>query len=87
MVRLAERMLPANPTRSEKNQISEKENRKIVVSAFRFVHRGFSTDYLIANPELNAAFIDSCRKSGTDAGAAELSHDPMHNVAARQKLV
>ncbi len=38
--------------------------RSVVLESFLRVHDGFSTDCVMANPQLNAAFVDTCRKLG-----------------------
>lgn len=35
-----------------------------IVEAFRLTYQGFSTDRLVADPELNEHFIDACRRLG-----------------------
>jgi site-specific DNA-methyltransferase (adenine-specific) len=35
------------------------------VAAYTATHNGASTDYFLADPELNARFVDECRKLGT----------------------
>jgi site-specific DNA-methyltransferase (adenine-specific) len=44
-----------------------------VVDAFQEVGSGWSTDRVVADPELNARFIDACRRRGLDDAAVDLN--------------
>lgn len=35
-----------------------------IVEAFRLTHEGFSADRVVADPDLNAAYLDACRRLG-----------------------
>ncbi len=39
-----------------------------VVEAFRLTHAGYSADRIVADPDLNAAFVDLCAKAGLAGG-------------------
>jgi site-specific DNA-methyltransferase (adenine-specific) len=39
-----------------------------VIEAFRAVHRGYSTDWLLADKELNAEFVENCRRLSISGG-------------------
>jgi DNA modification methylase len=47
--------------------------RDAIVSAFQRVHGGYSADYLLANHDLNAQFVDACRKYGAVLPAVDLN--------------
>ncbi len=47
------------------SQEREREWQEIVLQSYLRVHDGFSSDYVIANPELNAAFVDMCKTLGS----------------------
>lgn len=48
-------------------------DRKAIVAAFRQVHGGYSADYLLAKHDLNAQFVEACRKHGAALPAADLN--------------
>lgn len=39
-------------------------NSDIIISTFLAVHEGFSTDRVIADPELNERYLKECRDAG-----------------------
>lgn len=51
---------PAQPKRDDYN--------RAIIAAYRSVHAGKSVDYLLASPELNAAFLAQCRRKGIEGG-------------------
>ena len=53
---------------------SPRDTERVILESFEDAHDGFSSDFVIANPELNAAFIDACRSRGVAAGTAEINH-------------
>lgn len=42
-----------------------------LIDAYKQTHAGHSVDQLLADPELNLAFVQACRTSGVPGGAAE----------------
>jgi site-specific DNA-methyltransferase (adenine-specific) len=49
--------------------------RAAIVEAFYNAHDGYSIDWLLANPSLQAAFHDSCRDSGLIGGPADWNRE------------
>jgi DNA modification methylase len=49
--------------------------RSAIVEAFYAAHDGYSIDWLLANPSLQAAFHDACRDSGLIGGPADWNHE------------
>jgi len=45
--------------------------RSGIVKAYKTTHNGCSVDQLLADPELNAAYVDACKKNGLPGRAAE----------------
>lgn len=62
---------PASPKHSPLRITAEE--REAVVAAFERVHGGYSTDYLLANADLNARFVEACRKNGAALPAVDLN--------------
>ena len=59
----------AGNRRSSKAQRIREEIESGVTSAYSVTHDGFSTDYLLANPELNAGFVAECNHLGIPGDA------------------
>jgi len=55
--------------RSAKAQRIREEIESGVTSAYSAAHDGFSTDYLLANPDLNASFVAECKHLGVPGDA------------------
>jgi site-specific DNA-methyltransferase (adenine-specific) len=53
--------------------LTEDQQRAIVLEAFLRVHDGFSSDYVLTNPELNAAFVEACLKLGGPLAARQVN--------------
>lgn len=63
----AEPTMSAPPTRPSAKERSDKlvsAMRAGISEAFRLSHDGYSVDRLVADPDLNSAFIDTCRQLG-----------------------
>jgi site-specific DNA-methyltransferase (adenine-specific) len=52
-------------THSKGRPSADKELEALIIKAFGKAHDGYSTDAVIANPELNEQFIDQCIRLGT----------------------
>lgn len=49
--------------------------REAIVESFFQTHQNFSTDWLLANPELQSAFHDACRDTGLIGGPANWNRE------------
>ncbi len=65
--RKGKQRVPAKRTKKRKSAATiryEKEVEEMVagvVTAFKATHRGYSTDYVLTDPDLNTAFIERCK--------------------------
>ncbi len=48
---------------------ADEETEKGIIAAYQNTAKGKSTDFLLCDPELNAAFVDACKKQGLAGGA------------------
>jgi hypothetical protein len=47
--------------------------RAILTKRYRDIHGGFSADRVVADPELNARFIEACRQAGLTESVRDLN--------------
>lgn len=58
---------------SESGPSGREKLNKTIVSAYRRICEGYSPDRVVADPELNAEFLDLCRKERAGANARSLN--------------
>ena len=57
----------------------------LISEAFLQVRSGFSTDRVLADPDLNAAFVSACREQGLDESPEKLNRQLL-NIRKAGKL-
>jgi DNA modification methylase len=68
--------VPLQPEKSAQRHRSrrrEATDERAIMAAFRETHDGYSVDRVVADPELNATFLEECRNRGIDGADAELN--------------
>jgi GIY-YIG catalytic domain len=60
------------------SQGSGQLTREVIRAAFEQTHTGYSSDRVIADPELNAAFVAKCESLAKGSSAAECNHALMN---------
>ncbi len=51
---------------------------EVIVEAFSRIHDGWSTDYIVANSELNSQFVEICHALGSELSASEINRLLFH---------
>lgn len=57
---------PSTARGKRRKKSNDEDAEKAVIESFRKTSKGYPVDYLLCDPELNDAFIQSCKKSGID---------------------
>ena len=71
--------------RTKRTKRIRDELNRAVVAAYKASHQGFSTDYTLADPELNAGFIEKCTQLGI-AGEPVVWNQTLLRVRKQGKL-
>lgn len=72
-------------TRSKKAERLRRELAQAVVQAYTATHDGYSTDYLLTDPELNARFVAACARLGA-AGDAVIYNQTLLRLRKQGQL-
>lgn len=67
----------AVPKKRRKTPMASEDVVRAIVDAYGATHQGFSVDHLLANVELNQAFLDACRKKGLDGDPVDWNQSLM----------
>jgi site-specific DNA-methyltransferase (adenine-specific) len=82
LLRGAHRVRGARSAKAEKQR---EELAKAVIQAYKAVHEGYSTDYLLTDPELNKRFVEECSRLGAP-GDAVICNQTLLRVRKQGKL-
>lgn len=56
----------------------DKKTEKAVIEAYKIAGRGYSSDFILCDPETNAVFVEKCLKQGIGGNATVWNHYLLH---------